>query len=218
MRRGKSCSGFVVRSSSLITIVAKYGSTTNDEQRTTNYNLLMTVTRDAILDVLATIPDPEMPISIVDLGIVADVEIEPYAAGSAGGSNGAQSGSVRVNITILPTFIGCPALDMIRTDIVKKVGALKGVDRVTVEFINDPPWSVDRISAAGRVSLREHGVTAPAQPSHAASMTILQTSAIPCPFCGSSNTRLDSPFGPTRCRSIYYCESCRNSFEHMKRV
>jgi len=210
------------------------------------------VTRDDILAVLRSIPDPEMPISIVDLGIVEDVQVEPLAPGSAGGPNG---GARRVVISILPTFIGCPALDVIRDEITKKVGAFEGVGAVEVEFINDPPWSVDRISEYGRASLRAHGVTVPEQsPSlsgkgsgggscaiadaplaaridrsthlpassldgrRSAQLATLRTSAIACPFCGSNQTRLDSPFGPTRCRSIYYCESCRNSFEHMKRV
>jgi ring-1,2-phenylacetyl-CoA epoxidase subunit PaaD len=192
---------------------------TNDEPQTTNYNYSMAATRDEILDVLRTIPDPEMPISIVDLGIVQEVRVAPLPPGSAGGwSRMGSCESSTVRITILPTFIGCPALDMIRDEIVKKVGALEGVDGVEVEFINDPPWSVDRISEEGRASLRAHGVTVLSQGLATIGATMLRTSAIPCPFCGSDQTRLDSPFGPTRCRSIYYCESCRNSFEHMKRV
>ena len=122
-------------------------------------------------------------------------------------------------------MIGCPALPMIRDDIEAKVGGLEGVAAVAVRFVNDPPWSVDRITAAGRESLRAHGVTVPevgdqlhgGAPREDGTVT-LRTSAIPCPFCASTSTRLDNPFGPTRCRMIYYCESCRNAFEHMKRV
>ncbi len=196
----------------------------------------MAVTREDILNVLRTIRDPEMPISIVDLGIVEDVRIEtsrddstvfdPEALFEPEPQSRRQTrrelvevrkGAVNVDITVLPTFIGCPALDMIRDEIVEKVGALVQVDRVEVEFIHDPPWNVDRISEAGRESLRRHGVSAPDR-NGVASLAILSTSAIACPFCGSSKTRLDSPFGPTRCRSIYYCDACRNSFEHMKRL
>jgi ring-1,2-phenylacetyl-CoA epoxidase subunit PaaD len=119
----------------------------NDEPPTTNYNHLMAVTRDDILAVLYTIPDPEMPISIVDLGIVDDVHMVPFTPRSAWESSRMSSDeSSAVRITILPTFIGCPALDMIRAEITQKVSALEGVDGVEVEFINDPPWSVDRIS------------------------------------------------------------------------
>ncbi len=166
---------------------------------------------NTIMDVLREIPDPEMPISIVELGLVEDVRIE---------TNG---DSAVVSIAILPTFVGCPALPMIENEIRTKVGAIKGVGEVSVQFIYDPPWSVDRISDEGRQSLAAHGVTVPEHgskldvPGHSSTVE-LRTSAIACPFCGSNETRLDSPFGPTRCRMIYYCESCKNSFEHMKRV
>ncbi len=166
---------------------------------------------EAIMDVLREIPDPEMPISIVDLGLVEDIRVE---------SNGEDA---NVSIDILPTFVGCPALPMIENEIRTKVGAVEGVGEVSVQFIYDPPWSVDRISDEGRQSLAAHGVTVPQHgskldvPGHGSTVE-LRTSAIACPFCGSNVTRLDSSFGPTRCRMIYYCESCKNSFEHMKRV
>ena len=172
----------------------------------------MPVTRSDILDVLRSIPDPEMPISIHDLGLVEALELTPGPEGT------------EVSITMLPTFVGCPALDMIADDVRTKVGAVPGVSEVDVQFTFDPPWSVDRISAAGRDDLRAHGVTVPEQgsrlgvPGHQGGIVTLRTSAVPCPFCHSTSTRLDSPFGPTRCRMIYYCEACRNSFEHLKRV
>lgn len=171
------------------------------------------VTQDNILAVLLTIPDPEMPISIVDLGLIEDVRIE----------------ADRVSITVLPTFVGCPALPMIADDITRKIGELENVSDVEVRFIYDPPWTVDRITEAGRASLKTHGVTVPAPgsgetkldvPGHAAKggMVELQTSALPCPFCDSRDTKLESKFGPTRCRMIYYCNACRNTFEHMKKL
>jgi ring-1,2-phenylacetyl-CoA epoxidase subunit PaaD len=170
-------------------------------------------TRDDIFNVLRTIPDPEMPISIVDLGLIEDVR--------------AENGSVEV--VMLPTFIGCPALDMIADDVKAKVGAIDGIARVDVRWIFDPPWSVDRITPAGRESLRAHGVTVPERGSKLPvaghilgpggdTLLKLSTSAVPCPYCGSRSTTLESSFGPTRCRTIYYCEKCRNSFEHLKRV
>ena len=135
----------------------------------------------------------------------------------------ADDGDASIAIDVLPTFVGCPALDLIRGDIEAKVSALPGVDRVAVTFVYDPPWSVDRITTEGREELKAHGVTVPDAggsldvPAHRGAVT-LKTSAVPCPFCGSRSTSLDSPFGPTRCRMIYYCDACRNSFEHMKRV
>lgn len=171
----------------------------------------MTIDRDSIMDVLRTIPDPEMPISIVDLGLVEDVRAEKST----------------VEIDLLPTFVGCPALDMIAGDVRAKVEKVPGVEHVNVHWLFDPAWSVDRITSAGRESLKEHGVTVPPPgsggtihiPAHDSPQTVtLRTSVVPCPFCGSKSTYLDSAFGPTRCRTIYYCESCKNSFEHLKRV
>lgn len=170
--------------------------------------------RDAILAVLRTIPDPEMPISIIDLGLVEDVSID---------TSRDHQGAV-ASISLLPTFIGCPALEMIAGDVRAKVGVLPGIHEVKVNWLHAPAWSVERITPAGRESLKAHGVTVPAHgshlnvPGHHPGNVQLRTSAIHCPFCGSSSTYLDSPFGPTRCRMIYYCESCRNSFEHMKRL
>lgn len=173
---------------------------------------------DDITRTLADVPDPEMPISIVDLGLVESVRITDPEDEGAG---------ARVTINILPTFVGCPALDMIRRDIEDAVSRLADVAVVEVNFVYDPPWSVDRITDAGRSELREHGVTVPDRgaghdggaPGGGRPPTVpLRTSAVPCPFCGSSSTYLDSPFGPTRCRTVHYCTACRNSFEHMKRV
>ena len=157
-----------------------------------------------ILAVLREIPDPELPISIVDLGLVEDITIKGDDHGD-------------IHVTLLPTFIGCPALDMIAKDVERKVGDLATVSSCKVTWIFDPPWSVDRISDAGRSSLQEHGVTVPTCGASQEAVPLM-TSAIPCPYCGSSETRLDSPYGPTRCRSIYFCDACRNQFEHMKPI
>lgn len=171
--------------------------------------MVVVVARADIIAVLETIPDPEMPISIVELGIVESVEVEPRGADRA----------VRVTVDILPTFVGCPALPMIEKDIRTRLAALDGVRDVDVRFRFDPAWTVDRISPEGRRRLAEHGVRVP-EPGSAATPAGVQltASALPCPFCGSARTRMDSPFGPTRCRTIWYCEACQNPFEGLKRV
>ena len=172
-----------------------------------------------IVDILRTIPDPEMPISIVDLGLVQRVSV------SQNGCEDASANAVRVEIDVLPTFVGCPALDMIEGDIRAKLSGLPDIREIKINWLFDPPWSVDRITVGGRESLKAHGVTVPERGSrldvagHAKPQAVaLRVSAIACPFCGSNSTYLDSPFGPTRCRTIYYCEKCRNSFEHLKRL
>lgn len=177
-------------------------------------------THDELFVVLRTIDDPEMPINIVDLGLIEDVSTYDDADGQT------------VAITVLPTFVGCPALDMIRDLIAKAIGAMPDVRTVRVDFVYAPAWSVDRITDAGRAALQSHGVTVPERggcgfsghadgdgPSQVGQSTVtIRTSAVPCPFCSSSETEMDSPFGPTRCRSIFYCRACKNTFEHLKRL
>jgi ring-1,2-phenylacetyl-CoA epoxidase subunit PaaD len=185
------------------------------------------VTEQAILDVLRTIDDPEMPINIVDLGIVEGVRVAPHRSkgGAASGTSATadtavahgrqgQQESVKVAVDVLPTFVGCPALSVIEDEIRKRVCSLAGVSEVVVNFRYDPPWTVDRISTAGRESLRKFGVTVPQR-----ELEREQGGRAPvCPFCGSHEVTLESSFGPTRCRMIYHCEACRNPFEHLKRV
>src|SRR5262245_54848507 len=105
------------------------------------------VTRDDILEALRGVNDPEMPINIVDLGLVERIEVEAAAEGD------------RVGVDLLPTFIGCPALDVIVSAVRQKVTVLTAVSHVDIRVKNHPPWSVDRISAAGREALRKHRVT-----------------------------------------------------------
>jgi ring-1,2-phenylacetyl-CoA epoxidase subunit PaaD len=154
------------------------------------------VSSTEVFDVLRTIDDPEMPISIVDLGMVADVRVEPTVE---------DGGRAAVAVDLLPTFVGCFALPYIEAEVRRKISALPDVAAVDVTSRFHPPWTVDRITEAGRAALRKHGVTVPA-------------GELRCPFCDSTKVRVDSPFGPTRCRMIYYCEHCRSSFEHLKRV
>jgi len=104
------------------------------------------------------------------------------------------------------------------------VTAMDDVDACTVSWRYQPSWTPDRISEAGRKRLHDHGVTTPGAccgrggaGSNQGTVS-LTTSAVPCPYCRSSETRLDSPYGPTRCRQIHFCEACRNQFEHMKDV
>jgi ring-1,2-phenylacetyl-CoA epoxidase subunit PaaD len=170
------------------------------------------VTELAILDVLRTIDDPEMPINIVDLGIVDAIRVE----GDEDTSDAVKGRgtSAKVAIDILPTFVGCPALPVIENEIRKRVHGLAGVGEIEVHFKFDPPWTVDRISPAGREGLRKFGITVP-QRGPAADR---DDPPPVCPFCGSHEVKLESSFGPTRCRMIYHCEKCRNPFEHLKRV
>jgi ring-1,2-phenylacetyl-CoA epoxidase subunit PaaD len=158
------------------------------------------VTVDEVWEALAEIPDPEIPvISLVDLGVVKDVEIDDG----------------RVVIEFTPTFLGCPALEPMRQAMERKVEELGATPEVRV--VLDDSWSSDRITAAGREKLRAAGFAPPApRPTGKLELVQLQTGAFRCPYCGSTETRLENLFGPTPCRSIRYCDSCRQPFEQFK--
>jgi ring-1,2-phenylacetyl-CoA epoxidase subunit PaaD len=160
------------------------------------------VTAERVWEALAGIPDPEIPvISVVDLGVVKDVAVEGQ----------------RVRIEFTPTFMGCPALDAMRRQMEEAVTAIGGEPHVDV--VLDDSWSSDRISPEGREKLREAGFAPPA-PRADRAPTLLQLRKAPqrCPYCGSTETRLDNLFGPTPCRSLRYCASCRQPFEQFKTI
>ena len=160
------------------------------------------VTAATVWDALAEIPDPEIPvISVVDLGVVRDVAIDGE--------------HVRVEFT--PTFRGCPAREVMRDAMAQKVRELGG--RPDVRVISDDSWSSDRITPEGREKLRLAGF-APPSPREAAAPTLLQlqSSAFRCPYCGSTDTKLENIFGPTPCRSVRYCNGCRQPFEQFKTI
>jgi len=144
-----------------------------------------------IWQALSEVDDPELPIAITEMGLVHAVTIE-------GGS---------VKIELLPTFTGCPALDVIRQRVLHRLMALDGVEAAEVVFRFDPQWTVGRMSEVGRARLVAHGMSVP--------RARLAEPAV-CPVCGSTNTTLENPFGPTLCRAIYYCRDCRNPIERFK--
>jgi ring-1,2-phenylacetyl-CoA epoxidase subunit PaaD len=149
---------------------------------------------------LSEIPDPEIPvISLVDLGVIKSVA----AAGD------------RVRVELTPTVMGCPALDAMTRAIGDAVAGLGAEAEVVV--VVDDSWSTDRISAAGREKLRAAGFAPPPLRSDGA-VTLLQLERgiHRCPWCGSSETRLENLFGPTPCRSIRYCDGCHQPFEQFK--
>ena len=160
------------------------------------------MTEAAVWEALAEIPDPEIPvISLVDLGVVRDVAVD----------------GERVRVEFTPTFLGCPALDVMRDAMAEKVRELGGEPDVLV--VSDDSWSSDKITPEGREKLRAAGL-APPTPREASAPTLLQlqSSAFRCPYCGSTDTKLENIFGPTPCRSVRYCASCRQPFEQFKTI
>lgn len=144
----------------------------------------------AVVATLAAIPDPELPVaSLVDLGIVHRVEVH----------------ADRLRVEILPTFVGCPALDLMQDAIRDGLAGFgRPVDVVPTFAV---PWTTDRITPAGRAALGRAGIAVP------------DAGAAPCcPWCASDRVAMDSAFGPTQCRSLWYCRACRQPFEAMKPV
>jgi ring-1,2-phenylacetyl-CoA epoxidase subunit PaaD len=140
---------------------------------------------------LADVTDPEIPaISIVDLGIVHRAEIGP-------------DGAIRVEL--LPTFVGCPAIEVIQSAVRDRLQAFGRPVEVDVSF--EVPWTSDRISANGREALRRSGFAPPGD-----------LAAVHCPYCDSARVAMDSLFGPTLCRSLFYCRDCRQPFEAFKPI
>ena len=155
-----------------------------------------------VWEALDEIPDPEIPvISLVDLGVIRSVDV--------------RNGHVHIEFT--PTFLGCPALEVMKRAMEEKVSELGATPDVKV--ISDDSWSTDRITPAGREKLRAAGFAPPApREASAPKLVQLQANVFRCPYCGSTETRLENIFGPTPCRSLRYCESCRQPFEQFKTI
>ena len=150
------------------------------------------VTAEQVWAALDEIPDPEIPvISLVDLGIIRSVDVS----------------SEHVHVELTPTFLGCPALETMVRAIEEKVPDAE------VEVVNDDSWSTDKITAAGREKLRAAGFAPPAP-----RLVQLQSQIHRCPYCGSTDTTLENLFGPTPCRSLRYCNGCRQPFEQFKTI
>jgi ring-1,2-phenylacetyl-CoA epoxidase subunit PaaD len=159
------------------------------------------VTEAQVWDALAAIPDPEIPtISLVDLGVVRDVAVDDG----------------RVHVAFTPTFLGCPALEVMRAQMAERIEALGA--HPEVEVVLDDSWSTDRITPEGREKLTAAGFAPPTPRGEGTTLVQLQSNGFRCPYCGSRETALENIFGPTPCRSLRYCRSCRQPFEQFKTI
>jgi len=147
-------------------------------------------TEARVLAILRRVHDPEIPtVSIVDLGLVHDVRRDGET----------------ILVELLPTFVACPALEVIRETVTDELGILGRP--VRVEFTFEVPWTTDLLTEAGRAGLRAAGIAPPSAPAD-----------VRCPYCESAHVAMDSAFGPTLCRSLFYCRDCRQPFEAFKRI
>ncbi|MCA0376743.1 MAG: phenylacetate-CoA oxygenase subunit PaaJ [Gemmatimonadetes bacterium] len=159
------------------------------------------LTQDEVWAVLETVPDPEVPvISVVELGVVRDVVVQGDG----------------VTVTMTPTYSGCPAMREMEEDI-RTALAAKGVAQVTVHTVLSPAWTTDWIGPAAREKLRAYGIAPPGKAEAGGLVTLTRARPpVPCPFCGSSDTRLESEFGSTACKAIRFCRACQQPFEEFK--
>jgi ring-1,2-phenylacetyl-CoA epoxidase subunit PaaD len=150
------------------------------------------VSVDDLRAAIAEVPDPEIPVlTIEDLGILRDVAVEDG----------------HVVVTITPTYSGCPAMDVIRGDIERRLDEL-GAAGAEVRTVLKPAWTTDWMSEEGRRKLREYGIAPPGP-------RLLQL-GVCCPRCGSFDVREQSRFGATACQAQYVCQSCLEPFDHFK--
>ncbi len=148
--------------------------------------------------ILDEIKDPEIPVvSIVEMGMLRHVEIEDQT----------------VTVTIAPTFVGCPAIQVIQEHVTRSLEEA-GAETVNVRFTYSPPWSSDAITPEARKKLKDFGLSPPQMHQGLIEIALLDPAA--CPYCDSTNTSMRNSFGPTLCRSIHYCNNCQQPFEAFK--
>lgn len=153
------------------------------------------IDKKALYSYLEEIKDPEVPVlSIIDLGIVRDVVMHE---------------DDEVEVTITPTYNGCPAMDMIATNIRIMLTTL-GFKKYKVTQILSPAWTTDWMSEEGKRKLKDYGIAAPDQ-----RFTVAED-GIECPLCNSKNTHLISQFGSTACKALYQCNDCKEPFDYFK--
>ncbi len=159
----------------------------------------LAVTRDDVYTWLEEVKDPEIPVlSLVDLGVITNIAID----------------GPRIKVEMTPTFVGCPAMDIMKNEV---VDALRkhGVADPIVEINFKQAWTSDMISDKGKAALKKFGLAPPPDAGQVfADLSILEHAA--CPRCGGTNTEMKSPFGPTLCRSLHYCFTCKEAFEQFK--
>lgn len=162
-------------------------------------------TADVLWTVLAGVLDPEVPVlSVVDLGIVRDIRVD-------------ESGT---EVTVTPTYSGCPAIQVIERDILSALQRA-GARAPRIRTVFAPAWTTEWMNDAAREKLRAYGIAPPGPRVDAADPLVQVLRRTPeadvaCPWCGAAKTELRSAFGPTACKSIRFCPSCHQPFEAFK--
>lgn len=157
-------------------------------------------TNDEIINLLSQINDPEIPvINIVELGIIRDVRYE----------------NDLLVIDMTPTYSACPAVETIKQEICSLLIQHK-IPKFEINIVHSPAWTTDWITEEALVKLANYGIAPPTRISHSISV-MDEVENIICPYCKSEAAEMKSYFGSTACKSLYYCRSCNQPFEHFKR-
>jgi ring-1,2-phenylacetyl-CoA epoxidase subunit PaaD len=166
-------------------------------------NKVNQISKEEIWSYLEEVTDPEIPVlNVVEMGIIRDVRIK----------------GAKVVVRITPTYSGCPAMNAIETDIHKKLQE-EGIEPFQVLTDYKETWTTDWMSDRAKKKLKDYGIAPPDKTiSDEEFLTGLKRSQkiIPCPYCDSADTELQSEFGSTACKSQYYCHGCQQPFEHFK--
>ncbi len=158
-------------------------------------------TKENIYSLLSEIPDPEIPvISIVELGVIRDVKF---------------SDNKNIEVTITPTYSGCPAMKQMEDDVKKKLTD-NGFENVKINTVYNPAWTTDWLSAEAKLKLQKYGIAPPEESTNDKSFLTGKTKNITCPRCKSTNTHLVSQFGSTACKALYKCNDCLEAFDYFK--
>lgn len=150
--------------------------------------------------ILESVVDPEIPVlTIADLGILRGVDWE--------------EASQQWIIRITPTYSGCPATDLIATQI-RLALAEHGISNYRIQQVLSPAWTTDWMTDSGKNKLRQYGIAPPVGKS--LDEATLENTVVACPRCGSTHTKLVSAFSSTACKAFYECKDCLEPFDHFK--
>ncbi|WP_022721781.1 1,2-phenylacetyl-CoA epoxidase subunit PaaD [Rhodopseudomonas sp. B29] len=154
--------------------------------------------RAAAWTAAAQVVDPEIPVlTIADLGVLRKIAVVDG----------------RVEVTITPTYSGCPAMNMIALEIELAL-AREGIAKPVITTVLSPAWTTDWMSDEGRRKLKDYGI-APPQPG-GGRRALFGEQQVACPQCGSTDTEVLSEFGSTSCKALWRCKSCREPFDYFK--
>lgn len=153
-----------------------------------------------IWEILREVVDPEIPVlTVIDLGIIRDV---------VKSENG-------IEISITPTYSGCPAMEMIGEEIISAL-TRKGYSNITIKTVLAPTWTTDWISDEAKEKLRKYGIAPPEHSTADKNSLLGKSKIVKCPQCKSEHTEMISHFGSTACKALWKCLDCMEPFDYFK--